>query len=97
MRSRISSAVVFGSIVAGFSSGAGGGLTVAHSVVMSFARAGKAASAATSTANAATPHNGEVSCQAKCFMIFLPILVYVDECLALRPDSLARISLPLQR
>src|SRR5215469_17633818 len=46
MKSSASSAVVFGSIVAGLSSGTGGGLTLDHSVVMSFAPAGSAANAA---------------------------------------------------
>src|SRR6266404_1012584 len=76
MRSRIRSAVVFGSIVAGFRSGTGGGLTAAHSVVMSFAREGRAASAVMRAANAATPHDGQV----KCFMSFLPIFVLSDGC-----------------
>src|SRR5215467_9926199 len=74
IRSRIRSAVVFGSIVAGFSSGTGGGLTVAHSVVMSFAHEGRATSAVMRAANAATPHDGLV----RCFMIFLPIFVLSD-------------------
>src|SRR5216684_7285290 len=71
MRSRIRSAVVFGSIVAGFSSGTGGGLTVAHSVVMSFAHEGGAASAAMTAASAAAQQDG----LARCFMMFLPIFL----------------------
>src|SRR5690348_1635471 len=47
MKSSARSAVVFGSIVAGLSSGTGGGLTLDHSVVMSFAFAGERAEAAT--------------------------------------------------
>src|SRR5579872_7497645 len=46
MKSSASSAVLFGSTVAGLSSGTGGGLTLSHSLVMSFAWAGGMASAA---------------------------------------------------
>src|SRR6266849_4685281 len=77
MRSRIRSAVVFGSIVAGFRSGTGGGLTAAHSVVMSFAWQDRAASAAMAAASAAAPHDGQVNGQVKCFMMFLLICVYI--------------------
>jgi hypothetical protein len=76
MKSRIRSAVVFGSIVAGLSSGTGGGLTAAHSVVMSFAREGSAGSAAMRAAHTATPHDGQV----RRFMILLPIFVLSDGC-----------------
>src|SRR5262249_30205125 len=72
MRSRIRSAVVFGSTVAGFSSGTGGGFTVAHSVVMSFACEDRAASAVMTAASAAAPYDGQV----KCFMMLLLICVY---------------------
>src|ERR1700691_1866551 len=69
MKSRIRSAVVLGSTVAGLSSGTGGGFTVAHSVVMSLARTGSAASAAMTAASKATRRDG----QARCFMMFLPL------------------------
>jgi hypothetical protein len=42
---------------------------------MSFAREGRAGSAAMRAAHTATPHNGQV----RCFMIFLPIFVLSDE------------------
>src|SRR5260221_12020041 len=71
MRSRIRSAVVFGSIVAGLRSGTGGGLTVAHSVVMSFACEGSAANPALTAARAAAqPDSPEI-----CFIMFLPIFL----------------------
>src|ERR1700722_11513394 len=69
MKSRTRSAVVLGSTVAGLSSGTGGGFTVAHSVVMSLARAGDAANAATTAARTATWQLG----QARCFMMVLPL------------------------
>src|SRR5580692_10988209 len=50
MKSSTSSAVVFGSMVAGLSSGTGGGFTLDHSWVMSLACAGTAASAANTSA-----------------------------------------------
>src|SRR5712671_2545545 len=72
MRSRIRSAVVFGSIIAGFSSGTGGGFTVVHSVVMSFACEDGAASAVITAASAAARHDG----QMRCFMMLLLICAY---------------------
>src|SRR6516165_10138303 len=54
-KSRTSSAVVFGSTVTELSSGAGGGVTLAHSAVMSPASADAAASAAIA-ANSAVAH-----------------------------------------
>src|SRR6266436_5237238 len=69
MRSRISSAVVLGSTVAGLSSGTGGGFTLAHSVVMSLASAGTATGAAMTAANMLAQQDGLV----KCVMKFLPL------------------------
>src|SRR5262249_58555741 len=65
MKSSASSAVVFGSTVAGLSSGTGGGFTLSHSLVMSFACA----------AGVANPANASTSTQhdtlARCFMTLL--------------------------
>src|SRR5215472_782119 len=74
IRSRTRSAVVLGSTVAGLSSGAGGGFTVAHSVVMSLARAGAIPNAAAATARTTTPDMA-----AGCFITLSPFAV-VDFC-----------------
>src|ERR1051325_1347748 len=55
MKSSASSAVVFGSTVAAFTSGTGGGFTLSHSLVMSFACAGGAPKPA--TASMTTQHD----------------------------------------
>src|SRR5260370_15572840 len=66
MKSRTSSAVVFGSKVTGLSSGTGGGFTLVHSVVMSLACAGAAAIAAMAAARTVAQQDK----LAKCFMGF---------------------------
>src|SRR5713226_4470601 len=66
MRSRIRSAVVLGSTVAGLSCGTGGAFTVAHSVVMSFACAGGAANAAMAAPRTVVQQDSRV----RCFMTF---------------------------
>src|SRR5450631_3359461 len=71
MRSRIRSAVVLGSTVAGLSSGTGGGFTVVHSLVMSMAGAGTAASAVATAASRAMPQDGV----ARFLMMFPPFKI----------------------
>src|SRR5262245_25042311 len=62
MKSSASSAVVFGSTVAALSSGTGGGFTLSHSLVMSFACTGAAAKPASASMRT------QPDTLARCFM-----------------------------